>query len=209
MFESVPYGSLKLKMIIEYLFKMDLTDQVMNGGAILSNGIVVRKAVIPDYYGIEKLVDSQRFRRVNGGKQGVLIPLSPKEISEIILDGAFYVADAAGPFEDHQEAYRVPRNIVACGGFIEYDGMAEVRSVVTDPQYRGNGLQSLILQAVLEAAKQKGHGKVYTLSSPDAVPFFKRYGFEDSDIPFAKHSRDCYTCPVFEYCDEIGLVKYL
>ncbi|TAL51633.1 MAG: GNAT family N-acetyltransferase, partial [Nanoarchaeota archaeon] len=168
---------------------MNLTEQVMNGGAILSNGIVVRKAVIPDYYGIEKLVDAHRFRRVNGGKQGVLIPLSPKEISEIILDGAFYVADAAGPFEDHQEAYRVPRSIVACGGFIEYDRIAEVRSFVTDPQHRGNGLQTMILNAVLETARQKGHNRVYTLSNPDAVNFFKKHGFEDSDIPFAKHSK--------------------
>ena len=188
---------------------MILVEQVMNGGAVLQNGIVVRRAVIPDYRGIEELVNKHKFQTAEWKKVGALILLSYKEIADLIWDGAFYVADAAGPFEVGEEAYAVPRKIVACGGFVEYDGIPEVRSFVTDEQYRGNGLQTLILQAVLESVRQKSYDRVYTLANPDAVGFFQKNGFVESDIPFAKQSRDCAICPVYDLCDEVALVRYL
>ena len=68
-------------------------------------------------------------------------------------------------------------NVVGCGGLhVIWEDIAEVRTLATSSTVRGMGVGHLILNALMERAKNVGVSRVFCLTFE--VEFFKRQGFE-------------------------------
>lgn len=84
--------------------------------------------------------------------------------------------------------------VVAAGALhVMWSDLAEVRSIVVDANLRGQGIGHLLLEALVESARQLGIKRVFCLTFE--TKFFGRHGFvEISDVPvdeqtFAELSR--------------------
>lgn len=85
-------------------------------------------------------------------------------------------------FEDIQEflVAEVNGEVVGCGALhVMWEDLAEVRTVAVDPRVARQGIGSLLLNALLERARQVGVQRVFCLTF--AVPFFERHGFVEID----------------------------
>jgi amino-acid N-acetyltransferase len=103
---------------------------------------------------------------------------------------------------------QVGGEIVGCGALQLVNArLAEVRSVAVHPQWRGHGLGSRIVEALLVDAAQLGLKQVFCLTRRQS--FFARLGFE----PVAKENfphkiwNDCRMCPRLTCCDEIAMQR--
>lgn len=156
---------------------------------------VVRKAVDSDSRGIAQLVNIFAFKKSDGS--GQLKPLAIADISSLISKGLFYVAEQEG-------------QVVACGSVVEYDGMAELRSLAVSQQHQGKGLGAALIQMCAQEAKQRGHSTLYTLTQHQNFGLFERAGFKKSDAkPPEKLSQDCETCEIYNSCNETVFKKEL
>ncbi|MFN2194607.1 MAG: GNAT family N-acetyltransferase [Anaerolineales bacterium] len=84
--------------------------------------------------------------------------------------------------------------------------LCELRSLAVHPDFRGGGRGKRLVIAALELARQRGAGRVLTLTR--AVPFFLELGFrynQVSNFP-EKVWRDCRPCPLRHICDETALI---
>lgn len=153
----------------------------------------IRKASPKDAEGIKKLVDKFRFRKSGDGE---LIPLSSSDISHLIDSGSFYVAKAG-------------ETVVACGSVVEYDGVAELRSLAVDDYYQRKGLGTTIIGECIEEAKKRGHKAMYTLTQKQNYALFEKAGFARAEKPSEKLKKDCQQCPIYEKCNETALVIQL
>ncbi|MEK6967826.1 MAG: GNAT family N-acetyltransferase [Nanoarchaeota archaeon] len=177
------------------MVNLEDTVEKSNGG----EDHVVRKATIDDTWKIHDITKGYGFRDVEGKIEGRLIPLNLRGIANVIREeGVFYVAELP-----------IWPGIVAVASRQEYNGIAELRSVATHRKFSSNGYGQDVVMAVLNDTKEKGIDRIYTLSHPDSIPFFKKLGFESSDRPLEKESKDCAVCPIYDHCNEIALVKYL
>lgn len=82
-------------------------------------------------------------------------------------------------FEDIQEFIVAERDgeVLACGALhVLWDDIAEVRTLAASPAARGSGVGSLILNALVERARDLQLKRVFCLTF--AVDFFARHGFE-------------------------------
>lgn len=158
---------------------------------------VVRKAAASDSHGIAKLVNTFAFKKSDGS--GQLIPLTKENILSLISKGSFYVAEQEG-------------QVVACCSVVEYDGIAELRSLAVSQEYQKKGLGTALIQMCVQEAKQRGHSALYTLTQQQNFGLFERAGFKKSDTkPTEKLSRDCETCELYksESCNETVFKKEL
>ena len=73
--------------------------------------------------------------------------------------------------------------VVAAGALhVMWSDLAEVRSVVVDGSMRGHGIGGLLLEALLDLARELGIQRVFCLTFETA--FFGKHGFvEISDVP--------------------------
>lgn len=154
---------------------------------------VVRKAVASDSQGIAELVNAFTFRSDGSGQ---LIPLTTDDIFGSINKGLFYVAGQEG-------------KVLACGSVVEYGGMAELRSLAVSRQHQGNGFGTALIQTCVREAKQRGYSALYTLTQQQNFALFENQGFEKSDIPPEKLSKDCAKCPAYDSCNETAFMKIL
>jgi amino-acid N-acetyltransferase len=85
--------------------------------------------------------------------------------------------------------------------------LAEIRSLVVDPLFRGRSLGRRIVEAALDEARTLGVEEVLSLTYvPD---FFRKLGFVEIDkeaIPEHKIWADCIKCVHFPVCNEVSLV---
>jgi amino-acid N-acetyltransferase len=113
---------------------------------------------------------------------------------------------------DHPPAPAAPDGspLLACGLLHLYTPkIAEVRSLAVAPQHRGSGLGRLLVQALLEEARQRGLEMVFAFTY--ATDFFARLGFQPIDraeLPW-KVWTDCVHCPKRLCCDEIAVAHRL
>lgn len=81
-------------------------------------------------------------------------------------------------FEDVQE-FRVATDagrVVGCGALhVLWRDLAEVRTLVVDPAWRGRGVGGALLTTLLDGARELGVGRVFCLTFETA--FFAAYGF--------------------------------
>jgi amino-acid N-acetyltransferase len=149
-----------------------------------SKSIEIRKARMSDVEPIHKLVTE--FSR-----RGIMLARSRSDLYEALRD--FVVADVGG-------------HIVGCGALtIEWDNLAEVKSVAVAKPYQRRGIGRRLVKACLTEAKRLGIGKVFALTM--APLFFEEMGFgrvERETLPHKVWS-DCVKCPKFPDCDELAV----
>ncbi len=86
--------------------------------------------------------------------------------------------------------------------------MAELRSLIVAPGFRGRGVGKGLVEAILQEAKELGVEEVLVLTYlPD---FFRSLGFEEiakESIPEHKIWADCIKCIHFPNCNEVSLIR--
>ena len=115
----------------------------------------VRRARTPDVPHVRRLVDAYSNDRILLSKEMVTLYEDVQE---------FWVAEAAGA-------------VIGCGALhVMWEDLAEVRTLATDPQWRGRGVGSTLLDRLVAAARELGISRVFCLTFE--VDFFERHGFE-------------------------------
>jgi amino-acid N-acetyltransferase len=87
--------------------------------------------------------------------------------------------------------------------------LAEIRSLVINPAFQGQGLGRKLLELLLQEAQDLELGRVFALTRKPG--FFLKMGFQLTEIGRLprKVRRDCVFCPKFHVCDEVALLMKL
>ena len=143
--------------------------------------ITLRKACIGDVPEIHELVNAYALK-------GEMLGRSRSELYEGLRD--FYVADKSG------------RIVGCCALHINWENLAEVRSLAVQKDQQGRGIGKALVLACLEESRRLGISRVYALTYQ--VGFFEGLGFRrvaKESLP-QKVWGDCLKCPRFPNCDE-------
>lgn len=87
--------------------------------------------------------------------------------------------------------------------------LAEVRSLVVDPDYQQKGIGRMLVEHIIQESPKLGVERLISLTYQ--VKFFSKMGFQivkRDDLP-EKVWTDCVNCPKINNCDEVAMVKYL
>jgi amino-acid N-acetyltransferase len=128
-------------------------------------------------------------------RQAEILPRTEADVYQSIRD--WVVADAG-------------RQIVAMGSLvILWHDLAEIRSLVIDPAFQGQGLgRQVVIQLMIEA-QALALPRVFALTRKPG--FFLKLGFQMTrmeDLP-RKVQKDCVFCPKFNACDEVAVIMPL
>lgn len=150
-----------------------------------NSDVVVRPATIHDVVYIHDLVDTYAH-------MGNLLPRPMNELYRHLRD--FFVAE-----KDNK--------IVGCGALeIFTETLGEVRSLVVADDQKGNGFGQLLVEYIIEEARNTGLKKIMALTY---VPeFFYKIGFEmveKNTLP-EKVWGVCIKCYKYNKCDEVAVV---
>lgn len=148
----------------------------------------VRKARMQDISAMAALINSY-------ARDGIMLPRNELDLAEGIRD--FLVAEQDG-------------QITGCAALHFYTPIAgEVRSLAVSPHAKGTGTGRKLVEALETEANDSG---LATLFAFTYVPgFFEKLGFSQVDrgvLPL-KAWKDCLSCPKFQDCDEIAMLKKL
>lgn len=148
----------------------------------------IRKAVMPDIPAILALINGY-------AAQEIMLPRTEFDLSEFIRDFTVVYQNAA---------------LVGCAALHFYGPtIAEVRSLAVDPSTKGTGAGRLLMQALDEEAKAFDIQSLFAFTYvPD---FFAKMGYalvNRDELPL-KAWKDCLSCPKFQACDEIAVLKRL
>ena len=150
--------------------------------------MIIRKARIGDVPEMQKLINSFADR-------GELLPRSLSQLYEGIRD--FFVVEEDG------------RIVGSSALHVNWDDLAEVKSLVVDEGFQGKGLGKQLVQACLDEARDLGVTRIFALTyKPD---FFKGLGFQDvekSELP-QKVWTECINCVKFPDCGETAVILEL
>jgi len=147
-------------------------------------GVCIRKARMGDVEPIFALVTTY-------SRQQIMLPRSRAELYESLREFQVAEADAA---------------VVGCGALaIQWDGLAEIKSLAVTEAAQARGIGRRLVAACLEEARALGIGRVFALTM--VPPFFERLGFERLAKEALPHKvwADCVRCPKFPDCDEEAL----
>lgn len=126
-----------------------------------------------------------------------------------------YVQQAEILPRSEEEVYRSIREwvvaetehkIVGVGSLVVmWQDLAEIRSLVINPAYQGQGLGKKIVNLLLEDAEMLNLPRVFALTRKPG--FFMKMGFQLTKIEKLprKVLHDCVFCPKFHSCDEVAL----
>lgn len=149
---------------------------------------VCRKATPDD---IEPL-----FQMIQGyAEKGIMLPRSRKVLERQI--GEFVVAEEEG-------------NVIGCGSLCQLGhDLVEIRSLGINDGYKGRGIGSMLLEALVVEARRRKIPKVMALTYE--VSFFVKNGFAvvEKEIFPEKVWTDCIHCKKQHACDEIAVLKVL
>ena len=124
----------------------------------MSAEVVVRRARTPDVRAIRSLVEPMARSRRIVSKDAV----------------AYY--EAVHEFR----VVEVDREVVGCGALhVMWEDLAEVRTVAVRPEFKGRGLGSALLNALLQDARDLGVQRVFCLTFETG--FFGGHGFQPID----------------------------
>jgi amino-acid N-acetyltransferase len=145
----------------------------------------VRPAAIGDVPYIHHLLEIY-------ASQGNLLPRTMSELYRHLRD--FFVITA----ED---------KVVACGALeIFTEDLGEVRSLVVDDAFKGQGLGRVLVERIAEEARAIGLKRLMALTY--VAPFFHKLGFKTvpkETLP-EKVWSVCVKCYKFNSCDEIAVL---
>lgn len=128
--------------------------------------------------------------------QNVMLPRTEASVQQTISD--WVVATDAGG------------NLAGCGSLVPLtDTLVEVRSLATHEDYQGQGVGSMLVQALVEMAREQEYEQVCALTLRPS--FFERLGFEVVDrwSISPKVWQACIYCPKFHRCDEVAVLMPL
>lgn len=132
------------------------------------------------------------YALVNGyGRLGIMLLRSRADLYEGLRD--FVVAEADA-------------EIVGCGALtIQWDNLAEVKSLAVEQARQGRGIGRRLVKACLAEARRLGIGRVFALTM--APSFFEHLGFARVSRESLPHKvwADCVRCPKFPDCDELAV----
>jgi amino-acid N-acetyltransferase len=148
----------------------------------------IRKAAMRDIPAILQLINSY-------AAQGIMLPRTEFEMSENIRD---FTVTYYGS------------QLLGCGALHFYTPTSgEIRSLAVAPEARKQGV-GVLLTTALE--KEAINNDLHAIFAFTYVPdFFRKLGFQQVDrglLPL-KVWKDCLSCPKFECCDEIAVLKAL
>jgi amino-acid N-acetyltransferase len=148
----------------------------------------LRKAKLTDVSSIHRLVNGFADR-------GELLHRSLNELYENLRD--YYV------IEENDQI------IACCALHINWEDLAEIKSLVVSDGAQGSGVGKQLLQACLTEAVDLGVPKVFALTYKPG--FFEKNGFvrvDKAELP-QKIWTECVRCPKFPDCGEEALVLSL
>ena len=96
--------------------------------------------------------------------------------------------------------------LIAAGALhIVWKDLAEIKSLVVEPDGHGRGLGRIIVDACLDNAVALGITTVFALTTTPA--FFERCGFTQAAVSAfpRKVWNECFRCPKYTHCDEIAV----
>jgi amino-acid N-acetyltransferase len=126
----------------------------------------IRRARVTDVRAIRRLVDMY-------AGPGRLLAKPTVTLYEDVQE--FWVA------EDHASGA-----VVGCGALhVMWEDLAEVRTLAVDPVMRGTGVGHVLLERLLDRARELGVRRVFCLTFE--VEFFERHGFREIDGIPVKH----------------------
>ncbi|XID95401.1 N-acetyltransferase [Paenibacillaceae bacterium WGS1546] len=150
--------------------------------------IVCRNALPEDIEALYELIQGYAAK-------GIMLPRSREALNRNI--GTFIVA------EDGER-------LIGCGSLCRLGSdLVEIRSLGIAEGYKGQGIGSRLVDALIEEAKAQGIPKVMALTYEAA--FFQKNGFRivEKEIFPEKVWTDCVNCPKQHCCDEIAVVRVL
>ncbi|MDB4868527.1 MAG: N-acetyltransferase [Cohnella sp.] len=154
----------------------------------MNSTIACRKAQLSDVEALYTLIQGY-------AEKGIMLPRS-KDALQRHIDN-FIVAEEDG-------------RLIGCGSLFRLGSdLIEIRSLGMAEGYKGRGLGSRIVDALLAEAREQGVPKVMALTY--AVNFFTKNGFEvvEKEIFPEKVWTDCVHCAKQNCCDEIAVLKTL
>ena len=146
----------------------------------------VTKATIDDVPQMHKLINDFANR-------GDMLPRALSQIYENLRD-YFVLRDGT--------------QVVGCAALhVNWQDLAEVRSLAVDEGHQKEGLGRSLVQACLDEARSLGITKVFSLTRQPG--FFLKLGFDLVDRSLLPHKvwAECYYCPKFPDCDEVALMR--
>lgn len=160
-------------------------------GLSLPEKLASRKARIQDVDGMSNLINEFASARI-------MLARGPLYLYQNIQDYRVITATMDG------------REIVlACGGLhVLWEDLAEVRSVAVHPQLQRKGIGRLLVQDLIEDARNLGAAHVFTFTL--APGFFSSLSFcaVDRDTLSPVVWAECSKCPKFYKCDEVGMMLH-
>lgn len=150
--------------------------------------VICRKALVDD---VEALYDLIQGYAANG----IMLPRSREALTRNI--DTFIVAQDGD-------------KLIGCGSLCRLGSdLVEIRSLGIVDGYKGQGIGSRLVDALIDEAKTQGIPKVMALTYEAA--FFQRNGFQivEKEIFPEKVWTDCVHCPKQHCCDEIAVVKII
>lgn len=150
--------------------------------------VKIRKATAKDVDGIFSLANKYAAR-------GLMLSRSKYKIISMLQ--CFVVAEDEGTGA-----------IVGCGAlYMLWTDLAEIMTLAVEENFRGQGVGSRIVNALIDEAKQLKVPEILALTYQ--VEFFKKLGFNLSDKNLfpRKLWRECLECPKLEQCDESVMHK--
>ena len=147
---------------------------------------MIRKARIADVKTIHSLLLNRQEH------DGLVLPRSFSQLYSHLRD--FFVVVEDG------------RVIGCCGLNIIWDNLAEIRSLVVLPEYRGRKWGRRLVEAALSEAVTLGIYTVYTLT--EQADFFAHLGFKETAMDGLNQKvwADCLNCPRFpDLCNEVAM----
>ncbi|WIV18322.1 N-acetyltransferase [Paenibacillus polygoni] len=142
-----------------------------------------------------KDVDSLYLMIKGYAERGIMLPRS-RDVLERQID-LFVVAEVDG-------------NVVGCGSLCQLgNDLVEVRSLGISEGHKGQGIGSLLLDKLVEEARELQIPKIMALTYE--VSFFEKNGFVivSKEIFPEKVWTDCVHCSKQSCCDEIAVLKVL
>ncbi len=101
------------------------------------------------------------------------------------------------------------RRVIACAALhVSWLDLAEVKSVAVAEDSQRQGIGDQLVDACFKEAKELGIPTVFCLTNKPA--YFEKLGFSQIDKMELPHKvwAECYRCPKFPNCDEVGLIYY-
>ncbi|TVY00507.1 N-acetyltransferase [Cohnella terricola] len=150
--------------------------------------VICRNALTEDVEALFELIKGY-------AEKGIMLPRSREALTRSI--DTFIVAEDEG-------------RLIGCGSLCQLGSdLVEIRSLGIAEGYKGQGIGSRLVDALIEEAKIQGIPKVMALTYEAA--FFQKNGFVivEKEIFPEKVWTDCVNCPKQHCCDEIAVVRVI